>query len=274
VRTALIDGDSFIYSAASAHEYECEWDHDLWTLHAHLSEAIAHFDRSIEALQEQAQADAVVVALTDGQNWRKDVMPSYKSHRAKTRKPLIYRPMREYCAEKYNTFQRPMLEGDDVLGILATAKITWLKGERVIVSIDKDLQTIPGTHLRLDTGTLRVISVEEADRFHLLQTLAGDASDGYPGCPGVGMTTGAKLLDDGLVLVPRTKVISRGPRKGEQEIEWVPEIPGTPWEVVVSAFQRAGLTEDVALMNARVARICRASDYNFETREVRLWTPK
>jgi len=30
----------------------------------------------------------------------------------------------------------------------------------------------------------------------------------------------------------------------------------------------------VALIQAQVARICRASEYNFETKEVIPWTPK
>ncbi len=274
MRTALIDGDIFIFQAASANEYECQWSPDLWTLHAHLEASIAQFDSLIADLKEACKADAVIVALTDSNNWRKGVMDTYKAHRAKVRKPIVYRPMREYCMEKYDTFMRPTLEGDDVLGILATGQK--IKGEKIICTIDKDLKTIPGLHLRLDDEERkeRVISVEEADRFHLLQTLAGDSSDGYPGCPGIGMVNAERLLDGGMALVAREKIISRGPRKGEKEVEWVAEQPATPWEIVVSAFRSKGLSEEVALQNARVARICRVSDYDFAKKEVKLWHPE
>jgi 5'-3' exonuclease len=274
MRTALIDGDSFIYEATSANEYEAQWDHWLWSLWCDFELACAHFDRRIAEIKEAAEADAVVIALTDTTNWRKAIMPTYKHNRLKVRKPICYQPLREYCSEKYPTFMRPGLEGDDVLGILATGNFPQY-GERIIVSIDKDLQTVPGRHMRLDDEehSLRLITVEEADRFHLLQTLAGDPTDGYSGCPGIGMKTAQELLDTGLVLVPRPKTISRGPRKGVIETEWVAEAEGTPWEIVVSAYQSKGLGEEAALLNARVARICRASDYDFTKKEVKLWVP-
>ena len=275
MRTALIDGDIFIFQAASANEYENQWSHWLWTLHADLKASIEMFDALIADLKEAAKADEVILALTDTQNWRKKVMPTYKAHRIKTRKPVVYQAMREYCQEKYNSYMRPTLEGDDVLGILATHP-SIIEGDKVIVSIDKDLQTIPGVHLRLDDPERqeRTISVHEADRYHLLQTLSGDQSDGYLGCPGVGMVNAERLLDGGMALVPREKIISRGPRKGEREVEWVAEQPATPWEIVVSTYRRAGLGEEAALENARVARICRHTDYDFKKKEVRLWTPK
>jgi 5'-3' exonuclease len=271
-RTALIDGDIFIYQASSANEYEAQWSPWQWTLHANLEAAIAQLDDTIKSLKESAEADEIVVALTDSTNFRKSVMPSYKSHRLKTRKPVVYQAMREYVEEVYRTYKRPGLEGDDILGILATHSHL-IKGEKVIVSIDKDLKTIPGLHLRIDTQTLNVVSREDADRYHMLQTLTGDPTDGYPGAPGIGPVKAAKLLAEGLVLEPHTKVIRSGPRKGALEVVWVPGRPGSVWEIVVSAYQSVGLGEEAALQNARVARILRASDYDFATKEVKLWLP-
>ena len=43
---------------------------------------------------------------------------------------------------------------------------------------------------------------------------------------------------------------------------------------MVRPFKKAGLTEDDALVQARVARILRAEDFNFETQEVILWNPE
>jgi DNA polymerase-1 len=88
------------------------------------------------------------------------------------------------------------------------------------------------------------------------------------------MTTAERLLDAGVKLIPQTKVISRGERKGEKEETWVPGDPASPWEIVVSAYRRAGLGEEAALVNARVARICRYTDYDFKEKKVKLWNPK
>jgi hypothetical protein len=49
--------------------------------------------------------------------------------------------MRAYCHEAYETFEREGLEGDDILGILATHP-TLVRGEKIIVSIDKDQDNI------------------------------------------------------------------------------------------------------------------------------------
>jgi 5'-3' exonuclease len=109
------------------------------------------------------------------------------------------------------------------------------------------MRTIPGAHFHLGTRQLFTVSEAEADYNHLFQTLTGDATDGYSGCPGVGKVTAAKLLDG----------------KSYEEM----------WDVVVRAYKKAGLGEEEAIQQARVARICRASDFNSKTGEVILWNP-
>ena len=83
-----------------------------------------------------------------------------------------------------------------------------------------------------------------ADRFHLYQTLVGDQTDNYKGCPGV------------------------GPVKAETALGANPT-----WASVVGCYEKAGLTEEDALVQARVARILRHGEYNKMTCEVKLWTP-
>lgn len=263
--TALIDGDTFIFAAASANEYESQWSPWLWTLHAEFEPARVQLDDSIARIVEDIGADSVVVALTDSVNWRKSVMPTYKHNRVAKRKPVIYSALREYVAEKYTTYQRPGLEGDDILGILSTHRHL-IKGDRVLVSLDKDMATIPGKLLNYGQAKkaiaeqggsyadyVHTIHEDDADWWHMIQTLTGDVTDGYPGCPGVGMVRAEKLLG---------------------ELRSSPTFDtSAAWGIVVAAYQKAGLSEDVALLNARVARILRACDYDFQTKEVRLWNP-
>jgi DNA polymerase-1 len=121
------------------------------------------------------------------------------------------------------------LEADDVLGSL----MTWPENldMRILWSPDKDLKQIPGYHMD-DAGTITVISEAAGDYWHMYQTLVGDTSDGYPGCPGVGpvKATGIIHPDD---------------------------YPDTWWRDVVKAFEKVKLTEADALIQARVARILR-----------------
>ena len=83
-----------------------------------------------------------------------------------------------------------------------------MKGQRqaIIVSQDgvKDMKTIPT--IVWDGKDLLTISEPWADYWHLYQTLVGDTSDGYKGCPGVGKVKAEKLLefsDDEKLLTPQ-----------------------------------------------------------------------
>lgn len=251
--TLLIDGDVLVYEAAKANEIEIQWDEDLWTLHAHLDPAIDHLDGAVADLKEKLHADDVVMALSDYNDpWRKSVMPTYKANRKATRKPVIYRPLREYVHETYQTYQRQGLEGDDILGILLTHP-SIVEGDKILVSIDKDMKTLPGEHYRLRKDERFSMSLAEADYWHLYQTLTGDTTDGYPGCPKVGPKGAEKIL---------------APFVGDDTFDNT-----GAWAAVVLAYQKAGLSEDVALTNARVARILRHNEYSFKEHKVRLWTP-
>jgi len=67
----------------------------------------------------------------------------------------------------------------------------------------------------------------EGAKWHLIQTLAGDQTDGYSGVPGIGIKRAVALFEE----------------------------DGYTWKTVVKAFEDKDLTEDDALMNARLARI-------------------
>ena len=48
---------------------------------------------------------------------------------------------------------------------------------------------------------------------------------------------------------------------------------GELWAAVVATYEKAKLSEGDALTQARVARILRASDYDFKRKEPILWQP-
>lgn len=275
-RVLLIDGDIIAYRAAASVERPVNWGDGLWTLHSHEDEAIAIVENYHEKLMDELKADHAVYALTDSErNWRYDILPTYKHNRKETRKPLLLQFLREYLVNNHEAYLRPRLEGDDVLGILATHPYLLKADEKIIVSLDKDLKTVPGlVYNEQKDEEPREITESEADYWHMLQTLMGDTTDGYSGCPGVGEKAATEALAAGRVYEPYTHVMKSGPRKGVEEVRWQLGEEGTPWEVVRSVFARAGLTEEDAIRQARVARICRSEDYNYQAKEVIHWTPK
>lgn len=237
-RTLLIDGDIVAYQYSSTVEYEVDWGDDVWSLWSDAGAAKRLITQYIELLVDETAADNVEFCFTSKTNFRKDIHPQYKANRKGTRKPVCYREVVRWLSEDYTSHVWDGLEADDVLGILATSG---REDEIVIVSEDKDLMTIPGLLWR--SGEMHNISQEQADYNHLYQTLTGDTTDGYSGCPGIGPKTAVKVLQG---------VAS--------------------WDAVVKAYEKAGLTEEDALTQARLARILRSSDFDPQSKTPILWS--
>ena len=270
--TLLIDGDIVAYKAAASVEKAYRWDDGIWSIVASEADGIESMEAQIKRIVERLDGGELIFALSDGRSFRYDVLPSYKSNRKEVRKPLILGALKEHLLENYRTYLRPRLEGDDVLGILMTSK-TIVPGPKIQVSIDKDQKCIPGLLYNQNKDTLVEVTAEEADKWHAIQTLAGDPTDGYAGCPGIGMDTAIAAVESMTALEPYEHTLARGPRKGEVETRWR-EIPARDlWHVVTSRYAAAGLSEEVALIQARCARLLRNTDYNFTKKEVVLWKP-
>ena len=282
-RVILLDADVIAYQCSSRLEEAVEWHPGFWTWNVSFEAVCNAFDGAVAEIKEKLEADAVRLCLTDPEaNFRLDVLPSYKTHRSTMRKPLVLYHLKQWLVENRKGIMVPGLEGDDVLGILATRPS---KHEQIVMSLDKDLRTIPCNYVRgraligedgtelLGQWEIIQITEEEADRFHMIQSLAGDVTDGYPGCPGIGMGTAAKIVDERQIKVPYEHMLKSGPRKGQTETRFQNGTADTVWEAVVSTYEAAGLSEEVALQNARCARILRNEDYDFDTKKVKLWTP-
>ena len=123
-------------------------------------------------------------------------------------------------------------------------------------------------------------TLEDADKYHMRQTLMGDTTDGYGGVPGVGEAFEGSLMDwlDNPKFYEKTiKVMSRGPRKGQEVVDYVGREPmdgETLWDCMVSLAASKGMTEEDLLVQARVARILRVGEWNDETGEPVLWSPR
>jgi len=246
----LIDGDEYLFVACVLAETDIRWDDQNHVLQANENEAWKTFVKSVERVANKFDVDPVkdvtmcFSGTYDTPNFRLAIDPSYKASRADKRKPLCYADLRETVNELYTTQTFPGLEADDVMGIMATQP----KANAIICSQDKDMKTIPG---KIWTGEkLLTISEDEADYWHMFQTLTGDAVDGFKGCPGMGPVGAEKILGDAMA----TDV--------------------GMWPFVVKAFEKKGLTEADALRNARLARILRWDDWNRKKKEPILWTPK
>lgn len=249
-----MDGDIFLYRAACVGQKEISWDDDdAPSVHLDMDAAVSTLEEKIEDTLRNADAHKAVFALScpTRRYWRHDLLPTYKATRKYREPPQLRGALREYLESKYECIARPGLEADDVCGILGTwapFRARAKSGTVVIVSSDKDLTQIPGFHIQPGKrDTIFEVTRESGEKFHYTQTLTGDPCDNYDGCPGIGPVRAEKILGD---------------LKG-----------AAAWAAICDAYIKKGKTPADALVQARVARILRSSDWDFERKCPKLWKP-
>lgn len=236
----LIDADYILYKNAAACEIDIDYGDDVIVVQSRFSDLQRNLIRDFTQIADRLDWDAgdVILFFSSSTNFRKDLYPEYKGHRNR-KKPCGYRRAINWLMDEYHVCTEPNWEADDLLGFTQTAEPNH---GHIIVSPDKDMRQIPG--LLYNMEELVTITPEEGTRWHLIQTLAGDQTDGYAGCPGIGVKKAEALFN----------------KHGES------------WQTVVEAFEKAGLNEETALLNARLARILQCTDIN-DDGTIRLWTP-
>jgi len=234
----LIDADYIVYKCCAAAEVDLDFGNDVIVVQSKFSDAMRMVERDLYNIaRDIGTFDDSILFFSDSTNFRKCIDPEYKGHRNR-KKPCGYRRVIEKLKEDYQVEIMPSLEADDALGIWATKE-----PGHIICSPDKDMRQIPGDLYDFNDA-VTTITEEEGDHWHLVQTLAGDQTDGYSGVPGYGIKRAEALFNT----------------------------HGYTWETVVKAFEEKDLTEDDAIRNARLARILRNTDYDFERREPILWS--
>lgn len=182
--------------------------------------------------------------------WRHDLWPTYKQSHGE--KPAQIDNAWAGLAQVGIVKELRGMEADDLVGMFATSNR--VAGRKIIVADDKDILTIPGLHHRPKyhpAGVTQTVTEADAGFAHLWQTLTGKLSDGRPGLPGCSHKTAAKLIDAGKYATD----------------------PASQWAAIVAAFEKKGLTALDALIQARIARICRDQDFDWDTLSVIDWQP-
>lgn len=178
---ALVDADIFVYRVAFATESEDE------------TKAV---NTMAESLEELLMVDLDVqtweVFITGKGNFRYDVAVTapYKGNR-KSEKPKHYHLLREYLEKAWDAKVAKGIEADDAIAIRATE----MGSDSVIVTIDKDLNQVPGWHYNFVKKDLFFVTEEEGIQFFYTQMLTGDTVDNIKGVKGIGPKKAEKLFD-------------------------------------------------------------------------------
>ena len=134
-----------LYASCAATETEVDWSPDFTQIWTDKEDSISKFKSDLQDYTKRALKKLnyrgkyeYIMCISDKENFRKLVLPTYKSNRTK-RKPCGYKFLKEWVQENYRCEQRRLLEADDLIGILSGTIENCC-----ILSADKDMLTLPG----------------------------------------------------------------------------------------------------------------------------------
>lgn len=170
----------------------------LWLLEQeYLPYALANTKSVIEDVANIFSKDFSLY-LTGSGNYRERIslLLPYKGNRDPNHKPKYYRDVQQYLREQWGADVVHGREADDAIGCHQWQ--AWMEGrdDTVIVSIDKDLDNIPGYHYNWRKKEFYYIDLPTADRKFWTQVLTGDRTDNIGGIHGIGDAKAAKILSE------------------------------------------------------------------------------
>ena len=171
--------------------------------------AIMGFVNTLNEVITKEQPTYMAVAFDHGKTFRHEAFPAYKAQREETPEDIRASvPIIKDILEAYHipVLQADGFEADDVIGTLATA--AGREGiETYMLTPDKDYGQLVGGNVYIyrprHGGGYDTLGVSEVTQKYGIATTAqvidllalmGDSADNFPGCPGVGEKTAAKLI--------------------------------------------------------------------------------
>lgn len=176
---ALLDCDIMVYRVGFTTQ-----DTDIGIAVWRLEDLIHRSVAAIEAVDFQ-----VYLTSTDKSNFRFKLAADYKANRIQE-KPVHYEALREHLIKNLDAVVVFDQEADDALGIEQATRM-----DSCIVTIDKDLDMVPGRHYNFVKELQYEISPIEGKRSFYWQVLVGDRTDNVHGCPGIGVAKATRILE-------------------------------------------------------------------------------
>lgn len=171
--------------------------------------AIMGFVNTLNEVITKEQPTYMAVAFDHGKTFRHEAFPAYKAQREETPEDIRTSvPIIKDILEAYHipVLQADGVEADDVIGTLATA--AGREGiETYMLTPDKDYGQLVGGNVYIyrprhgggydtlgESEVTQKYGIETTAQVIDLLALMGDSADNFPGCPGVGEKTAAKLI--------------------------------------------------------------------------------
>jgi len=185
-RIALIDADSIVHIVCNK-----QFKAGNRTIAGNVTRAVQEFIDDI-LVNSNSSHYIVFVQGMNHKNYRKKLYPNYKAHRKSNEALDLWKEVAIEAMKPYNPVVLKTIESDDAVSIYANAT----KAPFIVVSADKDLNSIPGTHFNpFKRNVTReeqwfLVTPAQAELQKWAQIAAGDGTDASlddTGIEGLGM---------------------------------------------------------------------------------------
>jgi len=182
------------YSRTEGEDYQMWPERYLEPVENALHNARRIIEKAMDAV-DCTEFDTIMYLSGPKLNFRYNVAVTrpYKGNRDDKHRPSHEEAIRKYIRSKWETVVTDGIEADDAMGIAQTT--TYGPSDSVIISLDKDLDMIPGLKYNFVNDVHYDVTPEIAHQTFCLQLLTGDTVDNIPGLKGVGKAKAAKMLD-------------------------------------------------------------------------------
>jgi len=244
IRTLLIDADIFMFKFGFRYQTSIEWGNSIVTVDVDDVRAKRDIDKFILSLLRRTNCADYTLCFTNQINFRYSVFPAYKANRVKNEKPKLLTILKDHMWKNHPCESWKYLEADDLMGVIGTHD----PKRYVLATIDKDFESLPVTLFNWDKDKRpRKISKKQANYNFHYQWLKGDPVDGFKGVFGIGDKKARTILD------------------ARPQREWS--------AAVVETYADRCYSWKEIIIQARMARILRCTDYDFKKKKPILWTP-
>jgi hypothetical protein len=231
------------YSRVEGEDYQMWPERYLEPLENALHNVNVLVEKCLEAV-DCTEFDAEFYLSGKGDNFRHEMAKTrpYKGNRDDKHRPSHEDAIRKYIRGKWPTIVTDGIEADDALGIAQCS--TYGPEDSVIISIDKDLDQLPGLKYNFVQEINYDIDEGTAWRNFCTQLLTGDSTDNIPGLPRVGKAKASKRLaglGDDELLDEVARAYCAGARR-EDWFSYLKEQAGLIW-----IMREEGVTGDMMI---------------------------
>lgn len=249
----LVDLDSIVYRCGFASDSANDRQGE------ELSYCLHSVKMNLQSIMEVFEPNENARLFLQGKGNYRDkvatILP-YKGNRDPSKRPTWYDEIREYMVDYWHAELVEGMEVDDRCGIEQ-----WKHSNRstCIVTIDKDLDMIPGWHYNYVKGIMYDVSLAEANKNFFTQILTGDSTDNILGCgkmEEVTFKTGKKAGQS------RIQRVGVGPAEAEKILDgkdtWVDQ-----YQTVLQEYKNRGLDQAAFHENATLLWMQREEWVNY-----------